>query len=171
MKETFLISGMTCSSCETAVQQKILSIPSVTSAEVSRENGSASIVSDSPVFINQLQQALGGVSSKYQANSPHLHHLGEEFESKNWIQIYWPVILIFSFITGITLFIELNSAVFNIWQWMNHFMAGFFLVFSFFKFLNLEGFVESYATYDIIAKKWRSWGYLYATFELVNEDR
>ena len=45
-------------------------------------------------------------------------------------------------------------------------MAGFFLVFSFFNFLNLKGFAESYSTYDIIAKKWIGWGYLYAFIEL-----
>lgn len=49
---------------------------------------------------------------------------------------------------------------------MQHFMAGFFLVFSFFKLLNLKGFSESYATYDIVAKKQALWGYWYAFIEL-----
>jgi len=43
-------------------------------------------------------------------------------------------------------------------RWMNHFMAGFFLVFSFFKLLNLKGFAESYSMYDIVAKHWNGWG-------------
>ena len=51
-------------------------------------------------------------------------------------------------------------------QWMQHFMAGFFLVFSFFKLLNLKGFAESYAMYDVIAKRWTGWGYVYAFIEL-----
>ena len=46
-------------------------------------------------------------------------------------------------------------------------MAGFFLVFSFFKLLNMKGFAESYAMYDIVAKKWKGWGYVYAFTELV----
>ena len=45
-------------------------------------------------------------------------------------------------------------------------MAGFFLMFSFFKFLNLQGFAESYAMYDIVAKKWDAWGYVYTFIEL-----
>jgi hypothetical protein len=45
-------------------------------------------------------------------------------------------------------------------------MAGFFLVFSFFKLLDLKGFADSYASYDIVAKKWRGWGYLYPYIEL-----
>ena len=49
---------------------------------------------------------------------------------------------------------------------MSHFMAGFFLVFSFFKLLNLKGFSDSYSMYDIVAKKWNGWGYVYAFIEL-----
>ena len=45
-------------------------------------------------------------------------------------------------------------------------MAGFFLVFSFFKMLDLSGFANSYMSYDIIARKWKSWGYIYAFIEL-----
>jgi len=45
-------------------------------------------------------------------------------------------------------------------------MAGFFLTFSFFKLLNLKGFAESYSMYDIIAKRWSGWGYLYGFLEL-----
>ena len=49
---------------------------------------------------------------------------------------------------------------------MQNFMAGFFLVFSFFKLLDIHGFADSYSTYDIIAKKWKDWGYVYAFIEL-----
>ena len=49
---------------------------------------------------------------------------------------------------------------------MRHFMAGFFLVFSFFKFLNLSGFANSYAVYDLLAAKWKGWGYIYPFVEL-----
>lgn len=42
------------------------------------------------------------------------------------------------------------------------FLSGVF----FFKLLNLKGFAERYSTYDIIAKKWPGWGYIYAFIEL-----
>jgi hypothetical protein len=35
---------------------------------------------------------------------------------------------------------------------MNSFMAGFFLVFSFFKFLDLRGFAGAYRSYDLLAR-------------------
>jgi hypothetical protein len=50
---------------------------------------------------------------------------------------------------------------------MQHFMAGFFLVFSFFKLLNLKGFAESYIMYDVVARKIPIWAYIYAFTELI----
>ena len=49
---------------------------------------------------------------------------------------------------------------------MRVFMSGFFLTFSFFKMLDLRGFAESYAMYDIVAMKFKGWGYIYAFLEL-----
>jgi hypothetical protein len=49
---------------------------------------------------------------------------------------------------------------------MRSFMAGFFLVFSFFKFLDIKGFANSYASYDLLAKRWMGWGYVYPFVEL-----
>ena len=46
-------------------------------------------------------------------------------------------------------------------------MGGFFLVFSFFKLLNLRGFADSYSMYDILAKRWYNWAYVYAFTELI----
>ncbi len=45
-------------------------------------------------------------------------------------------------------------------------MGGFFIVFSFFKMLNLRGFASSYASYDVIAKRWMPYGYVYPFIEL-----
>jgi len=93
----------------------------------------------------------------------HVHvHTGEPAAS--WLETYKPILLIFAFILAITWIAEWEQ--FNWMRWMNHFMAGFFLVFSFFKFLDLKGFAENYSTYDIIAKKWTGWGYIYAFIEL-----
>ncbi len=45
-------------------------------------------------------------------------------------------------------------------------MAGFFLAFSFFKMLDLQGFADSYRMYDIVAKKIPVWAYVYPFVEL-----
>ena len=40
------------------------------------------------------------------------------------------------------------------------------MAFSFFKCLDLNGFSNSFATYDIIAKKWKGYGKIYPFIEL-----
>ena len=47
-----------------------------------------------------------------------------------------------------------------------YFMAGFFLVFSAFKLIDLKGFAAGYSTYDLLAKKITAYGYLYPFIEL-----
>ena len=49
---------------------------------------------------------------------------------------------------------------------MNHLMAGFFISLSFFKFLDLKAFAESFAAYDPIAKRWMQYAYAYPFIEL-----
>ena len=51
-------------------------------------------------------------------------------------------------------------------RFMQNFMAGFFISFSYFKLINLKEFALSYSMYDIVAKKWKKWGYIYAFVEL-----
>ncbi|HWY34159.1 MAG TPA: MauE/DoxX family redox-associated membrane protein, partial [Nitrosopumilaceae archaeon] len=87
-------------------------------------------------------------------------------EGKSWIVSYWPVLSVFIYISGITFVLEWMQGSFVGMRWMQHFMAGFFLVFSFFKFLNLNGFADSYAMYDIIAMRIKAWAYVYAFIEL-----
>src|SRR5215204_1041345 len=89
-----------------------------------------------------------------------------EEERKSWLETYRPILLVFSYILGVTLLIEFSNGGFSWMRWMNHFMAAFFIVFSFFKLLNLQRFAESYSMYDIVAKKWRGWGYVYPFVEL-----
>lgn len=92
---------------------------------------------------------------------------GKDEKPLSWLATYKPILLIFAFITGITLLIEFVGSNFLWMRWMNNFMAGFFLIFSFFKMLNLKGFAESYSMYDIVAIRWNGWGYVYAFVELI----
>ena len=96
-----------------------------------------------------------------------MHQPVEEAEQKTWLQTYKPILILCAYILGVTLLIQFYQGSFNAMQWMRHFMAGFFLTFSFFKLLNLQGFAESYSSYDIVARKWAGWGYVYAFIELL----
>jgi hypothetical protein len=85
---------------------------------------------------------------------------------KPFFTAYKPILLVFSYITGAALLNEVYHAGFDLMRFMHMFMGGFFLIFSFFKMLDLKGFAYSYMSYDIIAKKWLGWGYVYPFIEL-----
>jgi hypothetical protein len=80
---------------------------------------------------------------------------------------YWPLFLILLYLLGGTACLEIAAGSFVGMRAMAHFMSGFFIVFSFFKLLNLTGFAQSYAMYDVIAKHWPLWGWLYPFVELL----
>jgi len=164
MVHEYQITGMTCSGCEANVKSKLLSIPFVTSVEVSKDTNTGTISMDKHVSLSDFQNVLGGQESKYQISAIKHNEIAEK--TKSWFETYKPILLIFSYITIVTLIIQLGNHHFNFTQWMQHFMAGFFLVFSFFKFLNLKGFAESYVMYDVLAKRIPAWAYAYAFVEL-----
>ncbi|QQS28967.1 MAG: cation transporter [Sphingobacteriales bacterium] len=162
MTHTYNVSGMTCGSCEAKVKSALLTLPDVTSAEITRTT--ATITMSKHIALSELQKAI---SEKGNYKITVAHHSETAEQVKSWLETYKPVLLIFAYITTISLLIQITNHHFMPMQLMQHFMAGFFLTFSFFKLLNLSGFVESYAMYDVIAKLIPAWGYVYAFTELV----
>lgn len=93
------------------------------------------------------------------------HDMHTEHQASS-IRDYYPIFLIAAYILGVATINNFNGNEMN-WQgWMNQFMAGFFLVFSAFKFLDLKGFADGYASYDLLAKRWHAYGYIYPFLEL-----
>ncbi len=79
---------------------------------------------------------------------------------------YFPLFLIIAYITGVTFINNFHEGSFNWNKGMSHFMAGFFLIFSAFKFLDLSGFAKGYATYDWLARRCYFYGFIYPFLEL-----
>ena len=158
---------MTCTGCQAKVQGLLSKVEGIKNVTIDLAKGEAIIDMNNHVATKALQTALQDYP-KYQLTESVQQSPVKVFEEekKSWIEIYKPILLIFGYIISITLLIEYINGGFVWMRWMNHFMAGFFLVFSFFKLLNLKGFAESYAMYDIVAKKWSGWGYVYAFTEL-----
>jgi len=168
MTYTYNVNGMTCSACQAKVKGLLANVKGVKNVSIDLAKAEALIDMENHVPISQLQAALKDYP-KYQVEEARHHSMRPEIadeEKKNWLETYKPVLLIFAYILGITLLVEYSAGGFFWMKWMNHFMAGFFLVFSFFKLFNLQGFAESYSMYDIIARKWNAWGYIYAFTEL-----
>jgi copper chaperone CopZ len=161
MVHKYQVTGMTCSSCEAKVKSALFMVENVTNVEVSKNENSATITMDKHIAISDLQKAL---PEKYKISA--LHHSEITEQTKSWFETYKPILLIFFYITLVTLLGQVFNHHFDGMQWMQHFMAGFFLVFSFFKMLNLKGFAESYVMYDVVAKRLPAWAFIYAFTEL-----
>lgn len=136
-------------------------LPNVTEVEVSKEKQSATITMDKHIALSTFQNAL---DKKYSITAEEHNETAEQ--AKSWLSTYKPILIIFAYITTISIIAGTQHNTFHWMQAMNVFMAGFFLTFSFFKMLDLKGFAESYSMYDIVAKKVKAWGFIYAFIEL-----
>lgn len=153
---------MTCSSCESTVRQKLMQVSGVQELYIDLTKKEVEIESEKAISLSELQKSLQG--SKYSLLEKAVKTIDNDVSTKS---TYAPLFLVFAFITGISFITSYKNETMDIMLFMNHFMAGFFIVFSFFKFLNLRAFADSYAMYDIIAKKIPVYGYVYPFIELL----
>lgn len=94
-----------------------------------------------------------------------MNQMPEVSENKYSIKDFLPLIIIVAIIVVLTAMHQFYYG-FNFMNAMRIFMAFFFLVFGFFKVINLKAFAKAYAEYDIVAKKFFWYGYLYPFLEL-----
>lgn len=168
MTHSYKVSNMTCDGCITNVKSKLLIHPDILSAEVNLPDN-AVITMQKHISLKELQDIIG-TDSKYRISenrSDSSHAAMHQNGVSTWFKTYKPLLLIFLFIVGISTISATKSGSFDSMIWMQYFMAGFFITFSFFKFLDLKGFAESYSMYDILAKKLPAYGYIYPFIELM----
>ncbi len=93
-------------------------------------------------------------------------HAAPAAEDRSFLETYRPLLLVFAYLVGVVALVEITAVQFEWMRAMANFMGGFFLAFSFFKLLNLRGFVDAYQTYDVLARPVRAYGYTYPFIEL-----
>jgi copper chaperone CopZ len=160
----YQVSGLTCGGCVNRVKNTLTNYAE--RAEVTLSPPEATLTNPNS-DINELNVALSKVGS-YQLSplATHQETTVDEQTTKNWLVTYKPLLLVFTYILMVTLSVEMTHGNFELHRWMPNFMAGFFIVFSFFKMLDLAGFANSYAMYDLLAKRLNSYGYIYPFIEL-----
>lgn len=174
---------MTCKSCEAKVKKTLEAFPQIEKAEISVENSDGKIYFDEDIPTKMLQEKLSEIGNytitekqnllkenaviyeEVQKNAPTDKTQEIELPNKS-LNTYKPLFIIVGFILGVSILVQYPFTDFSIMLLMRHFMAGFFIVFAFFKLLNLEGFANSYQMYDIVAAKWKGWGLIYPFVEL-----
>lgn len=163
MTHQYTITGMTCNGCVAKVKSALLRLGDISAAEVQLSAPQATITMQEHIPVALLQDTIRQAGNYTITETGHTMHTEEQKSS--WLSVYKPILLIGLFITGTTLLLQAGGT-FHFMKWMQHFMAAFFLVFSFFKLLDIKGFAESYSSYDILAKRFLAWGYIYPFIEL-----
>lgn len=169
MKHTYQVTGMTCSGCQYKVQHLLSQVEHVQEATVDLAKGEVNVQMESHISTSTLQAALKDYPKYQLTDAPFIASAisgNVESETRSWFETYKPIVLIFAYVFTVSIIAGSTVLGFDSMVAMRVFMAGFFLVFSFFKLLNLEGFANSYAMYDVIARKFKAWGYIYALIEL-----
>lgn len=163
MNHTYQITGMTCEGCVTSVTKYLQSVKGVTSVAVDLSKSEAQIAMDHPISIGLFQEAL---PSKYRINESESSGIFTEANahSKSKFQQLKPLFLIFMYLFGAAFLLNFKDGTLK--DAMLDFMGLFFIVFSFFKLLDLKGFPESFRMYDPLAARIRVYGWIYPFIEL-----
>ncbi len=156
----FTIQGMHCGSCVKRVQEALQPHAGTTLVKLSPPQATLTNCTKTLQELNLILAAAGNYTLQEKAEKT------GTIVVKGWFATYQPLLTIIAYILLVTLAIQAAGGHFSGEMWMMHFMAGFFLVFSFFKLLDIRGFSDSYAMYDLLAMRWKGYGLLYPFIEL-----
>ena len=168
MKHIYTVVGMTCGGCQASVEKNLIEIEDVTNVFVDLKVGEAIITMNTHIATAVLQKALPEkfkISKKVEHKEVAIADTSfvslEEDKSK--LQQLKPLLIILFYITSASVLLNYNEWFLG--EFMLDFMGLFYIVFSFFKMLDLGGFKTSFAMYDPIAKKVPFYGKIYPFIE------
>ncbi len=166
MTQTYIIKGMTCNGCRTSVEKTLNEMSSISHAAVNLEKEEAVIEASTHITSNELQEALPEKytvlekKSSEQILEPNPKSSGvfknsvsafAKAETPSKFKQLKPLFLILLYITLASILLNYKDG--NWQSSMLDFMGLFYIVFSFFKMLDLKGFAQSFQMYDPLAKR------------------
>jgi copper chaperone CopZ len=160
MKHTYKIEGMTCNNCKASVEKYLNDLPHISHVSIDLEKGEAEVTMDRHLASDVLQNAL---PEKYTVSAPTSLTSSTIPSEKTKLKQLKPLLLILFYITSAGALLHYKD-----WSWsefMLDFMGLFYIVFGFFKMLDLKGFPESFKMYDPLAKRLPIYGWIYPFIE------
>lgn len=163
MKHTYTITGMTCNGCVASVKQKLEKLEDIQEVDIDLEKSKADITMFKHIPLSKLKAAL---PEKYTITVQSGEDENLELPvSESKLKQLKPLLLIFAYLFVASMLLNFND--WNTQSAMLDFMGLFYIVFSFFKFLDLRGFPESFKMYDPLAKAIPVYGWVYPFLELL----
>ena len=159
---------MTCSSCKASIESSLNHLDQVKSCNANIKLGELTLILNNDIDLKSLQNSI---PKKYFINeeissSDRLSEIkSDSTNKKSKIEQLKPLFLILFYITSASILLNFKD-----WNWNEFtldFMGLFFIIFSFFKILDLKGFPVSFKMYDPLAKVIPIYGFLYPFVETV----
>lgn len=170
MKHDYTITGMHCASCVAKIEDALRGIDGVTNARVTLDPPAAEVEMSEHVPLTLLNEKVASKGGYYLEEAIAVGvEAGAADAAKSAEQppeSLYPLFLIVAYILGVVLLVAAVTGGWSIAPMMRHFMAGFFLVFSFFKLLDLQGFADTYRGYDLFARRSKAYAWAYPFIEL-----
>ena len=165
MKSILQISGMTCEGCKSSVEGKLGSLYGVDNVQVDLATGEAVIYSKNPISLSLIKETLPPKYSLINEEVVNLDTNGDLTLKESKIKQLKPLFIILGYIFIAS--ILLNYKNWNLTNAMLDFMGLFYIVFSFFKILDIKGFSMSFKMYDPLAKKAPIYASIYPFIEVL----
>ena len=162
---TYDIQGMSCGSCRQKVEDVLNDVDGITNASVSLELKEVYIVMEQKLDIQILKNVI---PDKYTLTEKEMNGVIESSNQaiieKSKLQQLSPLFLILGYITIGAIMHNYND--WSVDNFMLDFMGLFYIVFSFFKMLDLRGFSTSFRMYDPLAKVVSLYSRIYPFIEI-----
>ena len=164
-KLIYSVKGITCNNCVEKIVSKSLQIKGVLEAKASIEASNLTITTSEKFDYNRLQKAISSIGFSIKRNE--VSYFYGIANAIRYLKPFYPLILIFLYLLILVLSYQLAKGdKWNIEEMLLHFMAGFFIIFSFFKLLDLGSFSISFRKYDPLATIYSPYSYAYPFIEL-----
>jgi cation transport ATPase len=146
----YTIAGISCMSCVSKIEKSLYGNSAIKKISIDKETGDTTLVGESLPH-DDIISSLVSAAGEYSLSATSDGHSASKESNRS----YKPLLIIVLYLLGTTLLLEFSSGMFLMKTWMANFMAGFFLVFSFFKMLDIAAAAKA---------KW--YGYVFPFIEL-----
>ena len=159
---------MTCNNCKASVEKYLYDLPNISHVSINLQKGEAEVTMDKYLALDALQKALPEkfiISNKDKVKGSAFLKASTVTSQKTKLQQLKPLFLILLYITSAGLLLQYQN-----WSWnefMLDFIGLFYIVFGFFKMLDIKGFSASFKMYDPLAKLLPVYGWMYPFIETV----
>ncbi|MGS2725072.1 heavy-metal-associated domain-containing protein [Psychroserpens sp. BH13MA-6] len=166
MTHTYTVTGMTCNGCKAKVEETLRAVTGISDVSVDLESSEVKLTMTEHISLDELKQVL---PDKYDISEMERKNVftntaeASDNEPSELKQLL-PLFLIFAYLLVASILLNLNP--FEVNGFMLDFMGLFYIVFSFFKLLDLKGFPKSFRMYDPLAKQIPLYGMVYPFIEL-----